>query len=110
VIGVPKRIPSRWPFANRAFTHLPGNDAPTSRVQHKAFDAKTTFFTSIPPRFQDHVDEAETTVHHERTMTTDQEVVDSTIRWILDVGTTWDRETKYWKKIELYWHIKNLLV
>lgn len=42
-------------------------------------------------------------------MTTGQEVVDSTIQWILDVGTTWARETRYWKTVELYWHIKNLL-
>lgn len=90
-------------------TRLLGNDAPTSRVQREAFDARIAFFTSIPPRFQDHVDEVELTVHRERTMTTGQEVVDSTIRWILDVGTTWARETRYWKTVELYWHIKNLL-
>jgi hypothetical protein len=83
-------------------THLPGNDAPASRVQRKAFDAATTFFTSTPPRFQDHVDEAKARIHQERTMNIDQEVADSTIRWIPYVGTTRAKETRYWKTVELY--------
>jgi len=41
-------------------------------------------------------------------MTTDLEVADTTIRWIPDVGTTHARETKYWKTMEIYWHVKIL--
>jgi hypothetical protein len=34
----------------------------SSRIQHEAFSAVHSFFTSIPTRFQDHVEEAETIV------------------------------------------------
>jgi hypothetical protein len=39
----------------------------------------------------------------------EQEVEEATIHWVLDVGTSRERDTKYWKTVELYWHIKNLL-
>jgi hypothetical protein len=42
-------------------------------------------------------------------MTTDSEVVETTIHWVPDVGHTRGRETRYWKTIELYWHIKTFM-
>jgi hypothetical protein len=55
-------------------------------VQCEDFDTTTTFFASIPPCFQDHVEEAEAVVHQERTMNIEQEVAESTIRWIWILG------------------------
>jgi hypothetical protein len=45
----------------------------------------------------------------ERTMTTYLEVAEATIRWVPNVGNTRAHETKYWKTVELYWHIKTFL-
>jgi hypothetical protein len=55
------------------------------------------------------LEEAEATIHLERTMTIDQELADTTIHWNPNVETTRARETKYWNTMELYWHIKILL-
>jgi hypothetical protein len=35
----------------------PDNEAPSSRVQREAFNTTHSFYTSIPPCFQDHVEE-----------------------------------------------------
>jgi hypothetical protein len=85
------------------------NEVLSSRIQRESFNVTHSLFTLIAPRFQYHVEEVEAVVQQERTMNKEHEVAVVTICWIPDVGTTRARDTKYWKTIELYWHIKNLL-
>jgi hypothetical protein len=55
------------------------------------------------------LEEVEAKIQLEHTLTIDKEVDEATTSWVSYVGNTRARETKYWKTIELYWHIKTLL-
>jgi len=70
----------------KPLSQQPGNEFLASSIQHEAFDAVATFFSSRPPHFQYHLEEMDEVVHQERTMTIDSEVEYSTIQWILMLG------------------------
>jgi len=62
-----------------------------------------------PPTTKEALDALEEYVCHARKQTPDNEVDVEMIAWISDTRSSKSKETKYYKTINLYWHMKSLL-
>jgi hypothetical protein len=65
--------------------------------------------THTTPEAQAAMDRLEAAVRQERSRIPDVEIDVDLMPWILDTGSIQAGETKYFRTMDLYWHIKTLL-
>jgi hypothetical protein len=63
----------------------------------------------LPCHVFEHLEDVEDEIHLERNIMPDWEIDEAITNWVLNVGNSRGRDTKYWKTVYLYWHLKMLL-
>jgi hypothetical protein len=93
------------------YFHLQGrcNRVPLSRVASEAEDSATNYLVHTPPKIHIEIDLAKAYVRVLKCFISDEEVNEDVCAWIPDLGSSWAKESKYYRTNDLYWHMEMLM-